>query len=827
MDTTRAARELRVDELAWNPSDGMLDFESTEELEPLDEILGQQRALKALDLGLGIDHATYNIYVAGLNGTGKKETIRRILDDRVTKRQVPPDWVYLNNFDQKDCPIAVALEPGAGKALRQDMEELVRHLREELPKAFQQEDFGREKQRINRKYDERSQEWVRELEELAREKGLAVQLLPSGGMNVVPLKDDRPMTPDEYEELSEEEKSELSERQRDLASRAGSLMSRGQQLKRELGDEARKIERDFAARVITPGIEAVKKKHPNAKLEGWFDRVEEHMVDNAARFLRPQAAQEQAPAGASDAALHGVASFDEYGVNVVVDNGGLSQAPVIIEDVPNYKNLFGTTGGKVDRMGRVVDDFSQIRAGSLLRANGGYLVLNLLDALVEPLVWKELKRSIKNGMMEFHAYDPLGVFTAAVIRPQPIPLHVKLVVLGNPLVYHVLHLYDDDFAEIFKVKADFDSEMDIHEDTGAQLGQFVRKLSAKEGILPFTASGITELMRAAVRLAEDKSKVTTEFSRLADVVREASFWAKTDACDSIDSRHVRRAIEEKVYRSNLMAEKIRELIREGILLIDVDGRSVGRVNGLSVIDLGDYKFGRASRVTASVGVGSGGVINIERESKLSGRSYDKAMLILEGYMRNTYAGERPLTLSAGIAMEQSYGMIEGDSASVAELVCLLSAVAGIPLRQDIGLTGSFNQWGQVQAVGGINEKVEGFFDVCRELGLNGRQGVCIPEANVRHLVLRPDVVEAVRAGNFHVWSITHVNDALALLSDLEAGAPEITDSFHGRVNERLSAMATALGKQRAVAGERTSISVGPSAPAQPDPRPPLPVDEPH
>jgi ATP-dependent Lon protease len=826
MTANKHARELKPDELDVVFDAADLGFKSTEELDPLDEILGQPRAMKALDLGLGIQHPTYNVYVAGLSGTGKKETIRRVLSERIADGKPPSDWVYVHNFDETDRPIAVDLEPGKGIQLRQDMHNLVEQLRDELPKAFRQEDFSREKQRIGREYEKKNQEVFAGLEKLAKEKGLAVQQMPDGQVGMVPLKGDRPMTKEEFEALSDEQKGEMTRRQREVAEQMDSVMTRARELKRQLGTDVRKVERDFATRIIEPHVDEIRQRYDHDKLREWFEKSRDHMVSNLDRFRQADGGQEQKVAQMLGVPVQArEQAFTEYCVNTLVDNSKLDHAPVVIEDAPNYKNLFGTTGGVVDRFGRVTGDFTHIRAGSLLRANGGYLVLNLLEALIEPLVWKELKRSIKSGKMEFHAYDPLGVFTASAIRPEPIPLNVKLVVLGTPLVYHLLHLYDEDFGEIFKVKADFATEMDRTEETGRNLGRFIQKIVKQEGVKSFAAPGVAELARTAARLAGNREKTTTEFSRLADVVREAGYWARQDESDEVNAEHVRRASDEKVYRSDLIAAKIRELIANGTLLISREGKAVGQVNGLGVIDLGDYMFGKPSRVTASVGIGAAGVINIERESKLSGQTYDKAMLILDGYLRNKYAKEHPLALSAGIAMEQSYGMIEGDSASVAELVCLLSSIADIPLRQDIGVTGSVNQWGDVQAVGGVNEKIEGFFDVCKETGLTGDQGVCIPCANVRNLVLRSDVIDTVQDRNFHVWTIEHIDEALALLSGVSAGDPGKEDSFHGKVSERLRSMAATLKEQRAVQGERPSVSIQPPPGAQRDPRPPLPGRE--
>jgi len=826
MSAEKQPRELKPEEVDFALDAAGLGFESTAELEPLDEILGQPRAMKALDLGLGVRHPTYNIYVAGLNGTGKMETIRRVLTERVADGEAPSDWVYIHNFDESDRPIAVDLPAGSGLRFQKDMEGLVARLQDDLPKGFRQEDLSRERQRIGKEYEQRARKVFEELESLAKEKGLTVEQTPDGQIAMAPLKEDRPMTKEEFESLSDEEKEELTRRQQELARQMDTMLSQGRELRRQLGADVRKVERDFAARIIVPQIDEIKRRYPHEKLEQWFPEMRDHMLNHLDRFRRKEGGEEQKAGRMLGIPVPAVEQrFTEYRINVLVDNSKLDRAPVIIEDVPNYKNLFGSTGGVVDQYGRIRGDFTHIRAGSLLRANGGYLVLNLLDALIEPLVYKELKRSIKSGKMEFHSYDPLGIVTASAIRPEAIPLNVKLVVLGSPLVYHLLHLHDEDFGEIFKVKADFASEMEIGENTGLNLGRFARKITRSEDMPSFSSSGVSELARTAVRLAGNREKITAEFSRLADVVREAGYWARLDKAEQIEASHVRKATDQKVYRSDMIAAKIRELISDGTLLISLDGSAVGQVNGLAVINLGDYAFGKPSRVTASVGVGASGVINIERESKLSGQTYDKAMLILDGYMRNTYAQEHPIALSAGITLEQSYGLIEGDSASVAELICILSSIARIPLRQDIAVTGSVNQWGDVQAIGGVNEKIEGFFDVCKQNGLTGKQGVCIPAANVRNVILRSDIVDAVRTGDFHIWAIYRIEEAMELLGEIPAGKAGEEKTFHGRVDKRLREMAAALKEQQAAPAGHVGAATQPSPDVQRDPRPPLPGND--
>ena len=512
-------------------------------------------------------------------------------------------------------------------------------------------------------------------------------------------------------------------------------------------------------------------------------------------------------------------------MNVLVDNSSSEGPPVIIESAPNFKNILGTIERAVDRFGRVQTNFTRIKAGSLLQANGGVLVFDLMDALSEPLVWRELKRTLKAGASEIDVYDPMSMFTVSGIKPEPIPLDVKLVVAGTSLAYYLLALYDEDFSLLFRVKADFDTEVDRDQEAGLLYGRFVRRLSDTEELRPFTADGVAALVRFGARLAGDRSKLSTLFKDVADLVRESEYWARRVGSEQVTDEHVRTARERRVFRSNLVAEKIRELIREDTLLIHTSGKELGKINGLSVTNLGDYAFGRPSRITASVGIGAAGIVNVERESRLSGHTYDKGLLILEGYLRNTYAQRQPLTLSAAIAMEQSYGGIDGDSASVAELLVLLSAIADVPLRQDLAVTGSINQWGEVQAIGGVNEKVEGFFDVCQEAGLTGTQGVCIPKANVTNLVLRHDVLEAVEAGRFRIWAPERFDEAVELFTGVPAGSIDDPKTFHGKVYRRLTEMIEILRKKPVSTAPRTLwVPELPDEP-QPDPRPPLPGED--
>jgi predicted ATP-dependent protease len=823
MQATGAAQRLTAEDVDVHIDPAALSFASTAELEPLQEIVGQPRALRAIELGLGVRGGKYNIYVAGMSGTGKMETIRRALSERVRREPPPPDWIYVNNFDEPESPRAISLPSGRGVQVKRDVDALVQHLVENLPKAFRDEDFSKEKKRLGEIYEAQSRKIQQELEEMGRERDLALQQLPDGRLLFIPTKEGQPMTPEEVQQLSEEEIERIDKQQEELAAEAPRLLERQRDISQKMAADVREVERNFAEQFIKPLIERIRQKYESEELGRWLASMEQHLVQHLDRFKHKP--REAPPALAALMGAGGAPDreeqFLEYQVNVVVDNSRGEGAPVIVEDAPNYKNLFGAIERLVDRFGKLVTNFTRIKAGSFLRASGGYLVFNLEDALTEPLVYKELKRAIKSGRMQIETYDPFALFSTTAMRPEPIPVRTKLVVIGNPLLYHLLYLYDDDFREIFKVKADFDTEMDRSADAQLSYARFVRKLSEKEGLLPFEPSGVVELIRFGARYSGDKEKLATEFSDLADVIREADYWTRQDGASAVTGAHVRTVLDERVIRSNLIAEKIRALIDDGTILIDLANRAVGQVNGLAVANLGDYAFGRPARVSASTGVGAAGIINIERESKLSGRTHDKGVLILEGYLRNRYAASAPIALSASLAFEQSYGPIDGDSASSAELYCLLSAVSGVPLRQDIAVTGSVNQHGQVQAIGGVNEKIEGFYDVCKLKGLTGEQGVCIPASNVKNLVLRHDVVQAIGEGTFHVWAVETIDQGIELLTGKPAGSVDQEGTLHYEVSRRLGEMAAALKEQRSVAAERETL--GPEAlPTAPDPRPPLP-----
>jgi predicted ATP-dependent protease len=824
LKTAGSPAELSAADADIAVGEGLPEFKDTGQLEPLDEVIGQDRAMTALEVGLGIPHEGYNIYVAGLTGTGKTETIRRSLLKRLDKTPVPNDWVYVNNFDNPDEPWAIDLPPGMGKRLKRDMERLVERLRESLPKAFREQDFSSEKEQLGEKYQKQVKEQTDRLNEIAKQKGFKVAASPDGSVGFVPLIDGEPIkNREQYDSLSDKEKERIRNGEGDLAKEAARIMQQQRDMMHDLSEEVRDVERRFGALVIKPLIDALKQVYgDNDRLATYLEKVGEHMLENLSDFRESGGPPGGGLMESLAASMEPSRKFLEYQVNVVVDHSRTDKAPVIIEDTPTYRNLFGSIDRSADQRGRLVTDFTQIKAGSLICASGGYLVFNIEDALTEPFVYKSLKRALKSGYIQLETYNPWIPFTTGGMRPEPIKFDTKVVVLGSPMLYYMLRFYDDEFASIFKVRSDFGVEMPRGAKEEEQYARFVARLAREEHLRQFTRDAVAEVIRFACRWVGNKTKLLTRFSEVADVLREADYFAGVSGSDLVGAEEVGQALENRVYRSERIAEKIRELIADGTLLVDTDGSKIGQVNGLAVYDIGDLMFGRPSRVTTSVGLGSDGVVNIEREARMSGSTHDKGMLILAGYLRNKYGGDKPLALSASICFEQTYGGVDGDSASSTELFALLSNLAGVPIRQDIAVTGSVNQWGEIQAIGAINEKVEGFYDVCRLVGLTGRQGVCMPASNVRGLVLKRDVRAAIQEGKFHIYSISSVDDGLEILTGFAAGSPQEEGTLHWLVDRRLRSMAEDL---RSFGIHRETRVVADKEHAEPEPGPPKTPDD--
>ena len=799
-----APRELTAEELRFVPKIEQ-HFASTRELAGAKDFVGQERALASLELGLGVAGSGYNIFVSGLTGADKLETLHRWVAERASATATPGDWVYVHDFNHPDAPRAIYLRPGAGIELREMMHDLVKNLREELPKAFRQEAFDKEKSSLMEKFNNRAQELNVQFATLARERGFQVQSSPRGHIYFLPLVDGKPLQkPQDFAALSEDERRDVERRQQELNVELERLARRQQEIMREMEQDIRGVERRFCENLLLPILGRIAEKLDNPEVNIYLDETREHILNNLDDFKEASASPMALPFMPQPRERD---PYLEYEVNVVVDNAKTQGAPILVESAPTYLNLFGTIERVVDRFGRVVTNFTRIKSGSFLRAHGGYLIFSLEDAITEPAVWKVLKRTLRSGRIEMETYEPFAMFSASGLRPEPVKVDTKVIVVGSAYLYHLLYTWDDDFHEMFKIRADFNPVMPRDNDHQSAYAHWVGNLCNDEGLPHFDESGVEKLIEYGAREAGDRDKVLASHATIADLVREAAFWARKEDRQLVSARHVEKALESRVFRSNRIEEYIREQIANGTILVDIDGKKVGQVNGLSVLEIGGYAFGRPSRVTASVGMGQAGIVNIERESKLSGSIHDKGMLILAGYLRNRFGQNQPLALSASLCFEQSYGGVEGDSASSTELYALLSRLANLPLRQDIAVTGSVNQWGEVQAIGGVNEKIEGFYDVCRVVGLTGKQGVLIPASNVRHLILRSDVIKAVAEGKFHIYPVKTIDEGIAILTGWFAPGKPGDETINDAVAKRLKELA--VGLKEFAAPEKSAAADGP------------------
>jgi len=748
----------------------IFSFSSTEEIEPLSGIIGQERALEALRLGLSLKapKSRHNVYVAGEPGLGKTSAVTQFLEEISQGQPVPPDICYVHNFLTPHVPRYLLLPPGKGRELKEDMDRFLEFLERELPRVMESEEMRVRARREREILEARRDELFRDLEAKARSLGFAVQRTPFG-INTIPLKPDgSPYSHEEFQALSEEEKSEILRKQSELQELVRETFQRLGELEEAWQAQQKKLTQEAVRFLIEPRLAQLRAKYAGIpRVSEFLDAVLQDIVANAENLVAGKAKpQLPIPLPEPD-------RFLRYRVNLLVDRSGMKGAPVVVEENASYINLFGTIERRV-QFGIVTTDFTQIRPGALHRANGGYLVLSALNVLRFPLSWDALKIALKSG--EIRVEDPaqmLGYASTEGLRPEPVPLQVKVILIGPLWLYYLLYFYDEDFRKLFTIRADFDTEMPWTEEAAWAIARFIRarRLENPE-ILPFSPEAVARVVEYAAELAGDQRKISTRFAALTALLEEASFWAKESGAERVEAEHVRLAIEKGRSRHSLLAEKVREWIRRGKIVVQLSGAAVGQVNGLAVVDLGDFAFGRPQRVTANVFAGKSGVVDIEREAELGGKIHTKGVMILKSYFGEKFATKAPLSFSASLAMEQAYSGIEGDSASAAELCALLSALSGVPFKQGIAVTGAIDQKGNLQPVGGINEKIYGHFLVCKELELNGEQGVVIPKRNVDELMLPEEVVEAVSQGKFHIWACDTVEEVLELLSGMPAGKPD-------------------------------------------------------
>ena len=804
--------EVPIEKLRWRCDPNHLPFETTESIQPCEDIIGQERALEAIRVGLDIHGLGYNVFVTGLAGTGRFTTIKCVLEEMDVKGKIPNDICYVNNFKNPDMPNMLNLPAGQGNAFRKEMEALLETLKKKIPLIFENEMYLNKKKEVVEGFRNRQAEVFKEFEKKVTKEGFTlvqIQMGPYSRPGIFPLVEGNPVAVEQMEtrveegKISREELERIKSKQSELVEELEAIFKETRKSEKGIKEQLTALDNEVISPAVKDSISDIKEKFNDAKVHGYLDEVQGDILMSLSRFKE----KEEAPASPFPGLSlpQPVDSFEEYQVNVVVDNSEAKGAPIIIETTPNYRNLFGTIERVVDRSGIWKTDFSRIKAGAFLRANGGYLVFSALDALLEPWVWPTLKRTLKNQVIEIQTYDPFYFFSTSALKPEPIQCNTKVIMIGDDRMYHLLYNYDDDFQKIFKIKADCDSVMNRDGEKVNQYATFIRKICDEEKLKPFDRTGIAAVVEYGVRLTGRQKKLSTRFHLIADLLREANYWAEKDGSDVIKEKHVDTAIAKRVYRVNLIEEKIQEMIDDGMILIDSDGAVVGQVNGLSVYNLGDYMFGKPSRITVKTSMGKAGIINIEREAELSGPTHNKGVYILAGYLRGKYAQDKPLTMSASICFEQSYGGVDGDSASSTEIYALLSSLSDLPLRQDIAVTGSVNQKGEIQPIGGVNEKIEGFFDVCKAKGLTGRQGAMIPDLNVGDLMLRKDIVQAVKEGKFRIYPVKTIDQGIEILTGVEAGEKLGNGRFkEGTVNDLVDKKLVELGtriKEFEAAGE--------------------------
>jgi len=788
-DKYKAKFRVPWQETCWSCQVDSLNFQCTDELAPLDHFIGQERALEAIRFGLEVDKPGYNLFVTGLSGTGKASAIQdhlqRIVDD-LGKQKPINDWVYVHNFDDLDRPQVLRLPVGTAKTFCLRLTGILDELREEVPKSLKSEEYESQRRNLQEAGRQAAQQLIVELEKAAQAVSFGVQT-DQAGVTIFPMIDNRTLTPEEYQGLDPEQRKAIDDTRAELMQQTQAVMTKANEIEKSTAADLKRLDRVVAGIRVSEVFRALLESCDGIPdMEQYLLRLISYVLDNLNLFKGMETTGPQPPPALvprSGSAPPSPNPFLPFEMNILVDNTGVS-VPIVFEPNPNWGNLFG----RIERralMGTYFSDHTMLKGGSIHLANGGYLVLNARDILNHAGVWEGLKRVIRNR--EVGLEDPAeqaGFFVPQGMRPQSIPLDVTVIVMGDESIYRMLSAADqEDFRDLFKVKAEFNDQVDLTPENLKTYCAFICRICHEEGLLAFHANGAGRVVEFAARLVSDQKKLSARFGQIKDLLIEADYWARKDSSELVHGKHVKQALDQKVHRLNLIEERMREMIDQGTVLLETTGGVVGQVNGLAVYDLGDISFGRPTRITAQTFAGRDGVINIEREASLSGRTHDKGVLILSGYLGAKFGQDRPLTLSASLAFEQSYEGVDGDSASSTELYAILSSLSGLPLQQNIAVTGSVNQRGEIQPIGGVNQKIEGMFEVCRLGGLTGDQGVMIPHQNLRNLMLREEVVEAIREGKFHIYAVKTISEGLEVLTGYPAGVPQVDGTYpQGTVN---------------------------------------------
>ncbi|NLK21869.1 MAG: AAA family ATPase [Epulopiscium sp.] len=786
--------ELKYTELKKTIDPSEFDFKTTQELDYMEGIIGQERAVKAMEFGLNIKMRGYNIYMSGPTGSGKTSYGKSYIKKVAANEAVPYDWCYVYNYNKPGNPIALRFPPGLGKEFRDDMNELIEYLLVDIPKAFSSEEYENEKTEIIKSYQSKRDELIKNMKDKAEELGFAVKMTNSG-IYFVPVVDGEAIEDENLESLDDELKEQLSEVTDEIQDEVSETMKVLRDIEKKAKQKIEDLDYKIGLFAVGHHISCLKERYKEYdRVIKHLEAVQEDVLENIQEFLdHEEDVEEQQVASI----LPFVIKKDiedvvvKYRVNLFVDNTETKGAPVIIDFNPTYNKIIGQIEYD-NEFGNLRTDFTKIKPGLFHQANGGYLILQVTDVLNNTQSWEALKRVLKTKEVSIENLRELvGLTAVSSLKPEAIPVDVKVVLVGSSYLYNVLYEYDEDFKKLFKIRADFDSEMENKAENIKMLARFIHSFCKREKTPPFNAGAIAKVAEYASRLAENQNKMTTRFNNIVEILCEASTWSKIEEKKVVTSQDVRKAIIEKEKRSNLYEEKMEEMMKNNLIMIDCDGGKIGQINGLAVLDTGDYKFAKPSRITATTYMGESGIINIEKEAEMSGSIHDKGVHVLAGYLGQTYAQEFPLSLSCRICFEQNYNGVDGDSASSTELYAILSSLSEVPIKQGIAVTGSINQRGEIQPIGGVSYKIEGFFKTCKARGLTGNQGVIIPYQNIKDLVLKDEVIEAVKEGLFHIYPIRHIDEGIEILTGVPAGEKQKNcrydgDTIHGKVYNKLN-----------------------------------------
>lgn len=762
--------------------------------QPRNSMIGQDRVTKALAFGIGNKSFGFNVYVSGYPVMGTLKAVKDFIQKKSAEQKPPSDWCYVNNFKDSYYPKVLKLPAGKAKKFKNDMQNFIQDIRKALNEAFEGNEYQNQKEELVKSSEQKKKELFLSLSEKAKAEGFEIQQTPFGIATVPLNRKGEPFNSEEFGKLDKSRQQEILDKQENFKEEVKTDLRISRNFEKEAGEKVKRLDRKVAEHAINPLIEEMEEQyHEEDDVKTYLEEVKNDIIENFSDFFEKDKKEQQTIAIFQ---VQQQPSLKRYEVNVFIDNSELKGAPLIHELNPTYNGLFGKVE-KESHMGMLTTDFTLIKSGSLHRANGGYLIISVIELLKNPYSWDSLKKALQSREIKIEEIsEKLGFVSTKSLSPQPIPLDIQIILLGQPDFYHLLYAYDIDFRNLFKVKAEFDTTLELNDANINNYLSYITSIQKEENLHLFDKSGFAKILEYSCRLAEDKNKLSARFTEVYDIIAEADYYCHSDGNERINADHIKEAIEEKFYRSNLIQEKYKEMFENNMLIIDVEGDKVGQVNGLAIIDLLDFSFGKPNRITVTTGVGSEGIIDIEREAKLGGNIHSKGIMILAGYLSENYARNKPIGLSARIVFEQSYQGVEGDSASCAELYALLSSLSGLPIKQGIAVTGSVNQKGEVQAVGGINDKIEGYFEVCKIIGLTGKQGVIIPQSNTRSLMLKEEVVEAVKTGNFHIWAVNNINEGISILTGIDAGLRNESGKFEeNSVNARVDEAIEKLAKQ--------------------------------